>query len=99
MSQPLGKLGELGKWNDKFGKEKREKWKSIWRRGSFGCVEKGERLNESSGTSEVVSSRRAIKLEMLSHHGWPLVTQRHLLGWCYKCNHMVGSQLIIIISV
>ena len=36
--------------------------------GSFGFAEKGERLNESSGTSEVVSFRRVINLGMLGYH-------------------------------
>lgn len=45
-SESLGTLSELRKWNDEFGEGKREKRRSMWGRGSFGFVEKGERLGE-----------------------------------------------------
>jgi len=43
----LGRLsGELRKWNDEFGEGKREKWRNMWGKGSFGFVEKGEGWGE-----------------------------------------------------
>ena len=56
-SESLGTLSELRKWNDEFGEGKREKRRSMWGRGSFGFVEKGEWFDEikvaaSSGSGE-----------------------------------------------
>jgi len=42
LSESLGTLSELRKWNDEFGEGKREKRRNMWGKGSFGFVEKGE---------------------------------------------------------
>lgn len=57
LSESLGTLSELRKWNDEFGEGKREKRRNMWGKGSFGFVEKGEKPDEikiaaSAGSGE-----------------------------------------------
>lgn len=63
-------MSGLRKFNNEFGEGKRGRGGGIWRSGSFGFVEEGEMLDGTSGTSEVVSFRRAVEWRILNHHGY-----------------------------